>query len=48
MIMDRYFCLGPVSTCMSTDPTDSFGLRHPTVVPENFERADADVDPDGE
>jgi hypothetical protein len=48
MIMGRYMCPDAVGTRMSTDPTDSFGVRHPTVVPENFERADAEADPDGE
>ena len=41
-------CPDTLTTCMSTDPTDSFGVRHPTVVPENFEPADADRDPDAE
>jgi len=48
VIMGRYMCPDAVGTRMSTDPTDSFGVRHPTVVPENFERADAEADPDGE
>ncbi|MFQ3286043.1 MAG: hypothetical protein ACI9TI_000343 [Natronomonas sp.] len=33
---------------MSTDHSDSFGVRHPTVIPENFERADVDPDTDDE
>ena len=33
---------------MSTEQADSFGVRHPTVVPENFERAESGSAPDDE
>ena len=38
-------CLRDVVWSVMSDDTDSFGVRHLTVVPENFDPPASDVDP---
>jgi hypothetical protein len=46
MSMGNYLCVAALLLAVVAASTQPVGLDHPTVVPENFEREDADSDAD--
>jgi hypothetical protein len=46
MSMGNYLCVAALPVVVMAASTQPVGLDHPTVVPENFEREDADSDAD--